>query len=99
MELGRDRIRVNTLCPGSVEGPRIDRVIEQDAVSRGLSPDEIRSLYKKQNSMRVLIQPEQIAQMVAFLCSEEASFVTGVDWLVDGGGTQPMLQAIEAGSA
>ena len=43
-------------------------------------------------------QPEEIASVVNFLCSEEASFVTGVDWLVDGGGTRPMLDVIESGA-
>ena len=43
-------------------------------------------------------QPEEIASVVNFLCSSEASFVTGVDWLVDGGGTRPMLDAMESGA-
>ena len=84
MELGQDRIRVNALCPGSVEGPRIDRVIDEDAASRGLSRDEIRTLYMRQNSMRVLIRPEQVAQMAAFLCSDAATTISGQAIGIDG---------------
>lgn len=84
MELGPENIRVNALCPGSVEGERIERVVREDAAARGQSQDEIRSLYKRQNSMRVLIEPEQIAHMVAFLCSDTASMISGQAIGIDG---------------
>jgi NAD(P)-dependent dehydrogenase (short-subunit alcohol dehydrogenase family) len=84
MELGREGIRVNAVCPGSVEGERIELVIEKDALSRNLSKEEIRSLYRKQNSMRVFIKPEEIAALVTFLCSESAKTISGQAMGIDG---------------
>jgi len=84
MELGRDGIRVNAVCPGSVEGERIERVIQEDALSRNLSKEEIRSLYQKQNSMRVFIKAEEIAALVTFLCSESAKTISGQTLGIDG---------------
>lgn len=84
MELGQDGIRVNAICPGSVEGERIDRVIREDALSRNLPEEDIRSLYQKQNSMRVFIKPEEIASLVTFLCSDAARTISGQALGIDG---------------
>ena len=84
MELGRQGIRVNAVCPGSVEGERIERVIRDDALSRNLSENEIRDLYQKQNSMRVFIKPAEIASLVTFLCSDAAGTISGQALGIDG---------------
>ena len=84
MELGRHGVRVNAVCPGSVEGDRIDRVIQEDALSRDVPEAEIRDLYQRQNSMRVFIQPEEIAAMVIFLCSDAATSISGQALGIDG---------------
>ena len=57
MELGPWNIRVNALCPGSVGGERIDRVIDRDAAERGMTPDEIRKVYLRQSSLRDFVRP------------------------------------------
>ncbi|TFH48696.1 MAG: SDR family oxidoreductase, partial [Lysobacterales bacterium] len=49
MELGEFAIRVNAICPGSVAGPRIDRVIAADAEARGLPLASVRQTYLNQN--------------------------------------------------
>ena len=84
MELGRHSVRVNAVCPGSVDGDRIERVIREDALSRNVSEAEIRDLYQKQNSMRVFIQPEEIAALVTFLCSDAARTISGQALGIDG---------------
>ena len=84
MELGPCGVRVNALCPGSVSGPRIEAVIQRDAGERDMEPEEIREVYQRQSSMRTFIDPEEIAGMVSFLCSERARHVSGQAIAIDG---------------
>jgi NAD(P)-dependent dehydrogenase (short-subunit alcohol dehydrogenase family) len=84
MELGAFGVRVNAICPGSVSGPRIDKVIEIDAQTRDISPESVRELYLQQNSLGVFVEAENIAQTVDFLCSEGAQHITGQAIPIDG---------------
>jgi len=84
MELGPWGIRVNAICPGSVEGPRIDRVIAADAAARGVDAEAVREAYLRQTSMRTFVGTADIAQMVLFLCSEAGAKISGQALSVDG---------------
>jgi NAD(P)-dependent dehydrogenase (short-subunit alcohol dehydrogenase family) len=84
MELGPAGIRVNAICPGSVSGPRIDGVIERDAASRGMQPEQIRDLYLRQTSMRTFVDAEDIAEMAHFLASPAGAKISGQSLAVDG---------------
>ena len=84
MELGPWNIRVNALCPGSVGGERIDRVIGRDAEERGVMPDEIRKVYQRQSSLRDFVSPEDIAAMVCFLSGPGGRMISGQTLGIDG---------------
>lgn len=84
MELGPFKVRVNALCPCSVNGPRIEGVIERDAQARGVSTDEIRRLYQSQSSMRLFVDPEDVANMAVFLCSPAGAKISGQSIALDG---------------
>ncbi len=84
MELGPYKVRVNAICPCSVNGPRIENVIEADAKERGVSADEIRRLYQSQSSMRLFVDPEDVAAMALFLCSPAGAKISGQSIAVDG---------------
>ncbi|MEH6588686.1 MAG: SDR family oxidoreductase [Halioglobus sp.] len=84
MELGPDNIRVNAVCPGSVNGPRIDGVIEKDAQERGVTADEIRDVYQRQTSMRLFVDAQDIANMVIHLSSPTGGKISGQSIAVDG---------------
>ena len=77
MELAEFGIRVNAVCPGSVEGDRIRRVIASDAAALGKSEDEVRAEYLAQTSMGTFIQPADVAELVLFLCSDAGARITG----------------------
>jgi NAD(P)-dependent dehydrogenase (short-subunit alcohol dehydrogenase family) len=84
IELGADQIRVNAICPGVVEGERIDRVIAAKAAARGVPLETMRDAYVETASMRRMIPPQDIANMILYLCSEAGSLVSGQAIGVDG---------------
>jgi NAD(P)-dependent dehydrogenase (short-subunit alcohol dehydrogenase family) len=84
MELGPENIRVNALCPGSIEGPRIDRVIEREAQVSGVSPEQVRECYLKQTSLRRFTKPSEVAEMILYLCSAPGSIMSGQAIGMDG---------------
>lgn len=84
MELGPEGIRVNAVCPTSVEGARIDAVIRRDAEQRGLSFERVREVYLRQTSMRTFVTPDDVADTILFLASDAASKISGQSISVDG---------------
>lgn len=84
MELGPNGIRVNAICPGCVEGPRINGVIEREAKEKGVASAVIRSAYESGTSLRTFVTNDDIANMALFLSSSSARHITGQAMAVDG---------------
>ena len=84
MELGPSGVRVNAICPGAVEGDRMQHVLEIEANATARSLEEIRQQYSQGVSLRRFVSPEDIADMAVFLSSEAARQVTGQALAVDG---------------
>ena len=84
MELGPFGIRVNAVCPGSVQGPRIEGVYAAKAEARGVDVEEIREAFRQKSSLRTLIDADDVAETVLFLCSEGGARIAGQVLAVDG---------------
>ncbi|MGI9406569.1 MAG: SDR family oxidoreductase [Hyphomicrobiaceae bacterium] len=84
MELGPHGIRANALCPGAVEGPRMEGVIAREAAATGKSGQRVREGYASGTSMRTWITGNDIAELAVFLASPQARFVSGQTIAVDG---------------
>lgn len=84
MELGSIGIRVNAICPGSVRGDRIDRVIQADAKEQGKTVEEIEELYLTQVSMKTFIDPKDVANLAMFLSSKAGRYISGQAIGLDG---------------
>ena len=84
MELGEYNIRVNAICPGSVAGDRMKRVIEAKSKSLKMSEESLKKNYESMVSLKSFVEKEDIANMAIFLLSNEARKITGQVMTVDG---------------
>ena len=84
LELGPFGIRVNAICPGAVEGDRIERVIKAEAKASGRSEEEVRKNSVRYTAMKTFVSPQDIANMILFLCSGAGVRVSGQALPVDG---------------
>lgn len=77
MELGPSNIRVNSVLPGVVSGDRVERVIAARAAAGGVSHDAMRAQLVDKVSLRRMTSPQDVANQVAFLCSDEGAIISG----------------------
>jgi len=84
MELGQHGIRCNAILPGVVEGERIRKVIEAKAEIAAKSPAEIQTAWLAHASIKALIQPEQLADVMLLLASPRGRTISGQAISIDG---------------
>ena len=77
IEAGPDKVRVNCLQPGNVEGERIDRVIDAKAKALGISSDQMKDRLLESVSLRTFVSPQDIANMALFLATDAGKHITG----------------------
>ena len=85
-ELGEDNVLVNAVCPGWVDTSLWKRNAEGLKSELGVkSEEEARRLAARKNALNRFGKPEELASAIVFLCSERASYITGVSLNLDGG--------------
>ena len=84
VELARHAITVNAILPGSVNGPRIDKVFADEALAKGMTPAAVRAGYEQGTALRSLVDAADVANMAVFLSSDGARLVSGQAITVDG---------------
>jgi NAD(P)-dependent dehydrogenase (short-subunit alcohol dehydrogenase family) len=84
-ELAPKGIRVNAVCPGFVKTGMQAREVEWEAALRGVGAEQVVAEYVAQTPLRRLELPEDVADVVVFLCSNQARFMTGQGVNVTGG--------------
>jgi NAD(P)-dependent dehydrogenase (short-subunit alcohol dehydrogenase family) len=84
IELGRHNVRCNAICPGSVKGERINRVIQGEADVRGVPFDVVAKEIVGNQSLERLTEPEEVAALAVFLATPQAFMINGQDIAIDG---------------
>lgn len=87
-EVGPDGVLVNNVCPGYMATERLDQLAASLAIKEAITEAEIRARWAAKAPLRRIGDPVELAQLVVFLASDEASYITGTTIAVDGGRNQ-----------
>ena len=88
LEGGPKGVTSNCICPAYVRTPLVEAQISDQSRTRGIPEDEvIEKVMLTQPSIKRLIEPSEVAEVAAFLCTPEASFINGSSLTMDGGWT------------
>lgn len=88
LEGGPQGITVNSICPAYVKTPLVEGQIADQAKHHGITEDEVvRNIMLAKASIKEMLAPETVAEVVKFLCSDAASSITGIALPIDGGWT------------
>ena len=88
-EHGPFNIRANAICPGPVDGERMEGVLEHEALMSATSRDELYAYYAAGSSMQSFVTAADVANMAVFLASDAARLVSGQAIAVDGNTENP----------
>jgi meso-butanediol dehydrogenase / (S,S)-butanediol dehydrogenase / diacetyl reductase len=86
-DYGRQGVRANAVCPGWVRTPMGDRDMDELARARGIDREGAYEKAHRLNPLGRPAEPEEVGQVIAFLASPRAAYVTGATIVVDGGTT------------
>ena len=84
-ELGPQGIRVNCICPGAVDGERLDEIIAGQASQRGVTAAQLKQTFEGFSPLKALVQADDVAHMALFLASDLSRHMTGQDINVTAG--------------
>lgn len=85
LEVGKYNINVNAVCPGIVETPRMEKLCREKAAVRGWTYEQVYEEYVQDMALKRVTTPQDVANAVLFMCSEESRNITGQELAVDGG--------------
>lgn len=78
----------NTVCPGYVRTPLVEGQIAAQARVHGIpEPEVVQKVMLRESAIKRLVEPGEVAAMVAYLCGPDSGFVSGVSMVMDGGWT------------
>jgi 3-hydroxybutyrate dehydrogenase len=81
-------ITVNAILPSYVRTPLVEGQIADQARTRNLAREEVvDKVFLAQAAVKRLIEPDEVGSLIAYLCSDAAAAITGVDWAIDVGWT------------